>query len=132
MKKKSLISLATITAVLLSGNISSYVSAESTTSTNTIRTSQVNFELPKPFVDQPVYEGNTLITGTGSKIGNEIIVTNIGGAVVGAGTIGLDLSFTVAILPQAAYSKLYVVETDGVYTSEPTEIIVHEAHYDFI
>lgn len=128
MKKKSLISLTTISFLLLYGNIPSYASAESITIMDKLSTSQVNIELPKPFVDQPVYEGDTLITGVGSKIGNEIIVTNIGGAVVGAGTIGLDLSFTIAILPQSAYSELYVVETDGVHTSKPTEIIVHEAH----
>lgn len=128
MKKKSLISLTTIALLFFSGDISSYVSADSISITDDPKINQINFVIPKPFVDQPVYEGDTLISGMGSKIGNEIVVTNIGGAVIGAGTVGLDLRFTVAILPQSAYSELYVVETDGTYTSNPTEIIVHEAH----
>ena len=85
-------------------------------------------EIAPPSVDQPVYEGDTLLTGTGSKIGNEIVITTGGGAIVGAGTVDLDLSFTVAFLPQPAYSKLYVVEKNGTHTSKPTEVIVHEAH----
>lgn len=85
-------------------------------------------EIAPPTVNQPVYEGDTLLTGIGSKIGNEIIIKTAGGAIIGAGTVDVDLSFTVAFLPQPAYNKLYVVEKNGTHTSKPTEVIVHEAH----
>lgn len=85
-----------------------------------------NEGFPAPIVDQPVHEGDTFVKGTGYKAGDTIVITNSTHDEIGRGTVDSDLSFLVSILPQTAYSSIYVIETDGEQTSSPAEVIVHE------
>lgn len=86
-----------------------------------------NEGFPAPIVDQPVYESDTLIKGTGYKAGDTIVITNSTHDEIGRGTVDPNLTFLVSILPQPAYSTIYVFETDGEQTSSYTEVVVHES-----
>lgn len=85
-----------------------------------------NEGFPAPIVDQPVYEGDTFIKGTGYKAGDTIVITNSTHDEIGRGKVDSNLTFLVSILPQTAYSSIYVIETDGEQTSSAAEVIVHE------
>lgn len=81
-------------------------------------------EIPSPIVNEPITDKDTRITGMGSTFNNTIIIYTSLGNELGRSLILQDRSFNVAIPIQMPYTILRIVETNGIDTSTPTEIVV--------
>lgn len=79
-----------------------------------------------PFVNR-FYEGDTVISGTGSTPNNTIIVTDAAGAEVTRGKLDANMGFDIPITKQKAFDILYVYETDGTEQSPKTAVVVRPA-----
>lgn len=79
-----------------------------------------------PFVNR-FYEGDTVISGTGSTPNNTIIVTDAAGAEVTRGKLDANMGFDIPITKQKAFDILYVYETDGTEQSPKTAVVVRSA-----
>ncbi|EOL42989.1 Ig-like domain-containing protein [Enterococcus phoeniculicola] len=98
---------------------------ETSPSTDVVVQHKNEINIPAPQVNEPVTENDTSVTGTGSFAGDTIIITDKNGNEIGKGTVQADLSYSVTIPPQPAYTILHVTETNGTVTSPSTEITVH-------
>lgn len=89
-------------------------------------TTTVKERIPAPFVHY-FYEGDTVISGTGSTPGNTIVVTDAAGSEITRGKLDANMGFDIPIKEQKEFDILYVYETDGTEQSLNTTVIVRPA-----
>ena len=82
--------------------------------------------IPSPIVNEPITSLDTMVSGMGSSFNNTIIVYNSLGIELGRSLVLQDRSFNVFIPVQMPYTILHIVETNGIDTSEPTEVVVRQ------